>query len=175
METVTGVVLHDPILSFLSAIDLKWITHAVTYSGLLLGITSLCFYPFAFLLAVRSSVLVVVLRMVCRVVLPLDPPAGVIPLVDPIIQLPLAHPNLIRDLFFCWQTAVMTLFALTVEGRDLKLIFSVFTVMVSVLLLFQHAQYTISVVAAPCFVYAAYGVARVFTVGGSGPGVAGLH
>jgi len=89
--------------------------------------------------------------------------------------LPLAHPNLIRDLFFCWQTAAMTLFALTVEGRDLKLIFSVFGVIVSFLLLLQHAQYTISVVAAPCFVYAAYGISRSFTVGGSGPGVAGLR
>jgi len=175
VETGRGVVLDDPILPYLPALDLKWITYAVTYSGILLGIASLCFYPFAFLLAVRSSILVVVFRVLSLITLPLDPPAGMVPLVDPIMQLPFAYPNLTRDLFFSWQTAAMTLFALTVEGKDMKLIFSVFAVLVSLLLLLQHAQYTISVAAAPCFVYAAYGIAKAVTVGASGPGIPGTR
>jgi hypothetical protein len=167
VEGRAGAVLDDPFLRCLSAVDLKWITQSLTYSGLLLGIVSLCFHPYALLLVVRASVVMTAFRIICLFLLPLDPPAGVVPLVDPLIQLPFAHPTLTRDLFFSWQTAFMALFVFAVEGKDLKIIFVTCAFLVSILLLIQHVHYTIDVVAAPCFAYVAWGIARPFTVGGT--------
>ena len=58
----------------------------------------------------------------------------------------------------------MTLLAFVTQGRDMKIILAVFALIVSVLMLLQHAHYTIDIIAAPCFAYAACGLARWFTV-----------
>jgi hypothetical protein len=164
VETRSGIVLHDPFLSLFSPADFRWVIYSLFYSGMLLGIVSLCQYPYSFLLAMRAFIVVILLRIACLYLLPLDPPAGSIPLVDPLIQLPGVHPVLTRDLFFSWHTASLTLLVLTARWKDMKIIFTCAAVAVSVFLLLQHAQYTIDVVAAPCFAYVAYGIARWRTV-----------
>ena len=175
VEVRSAVALYDPLIAFLPALDLKWIVYSITYSALLLGVSMIAFHPLAFLLTLRAAVVVIVMRVVCLFALPLDPPVGIIPLVDPMIQLPFAYPTLTRDLFFSWHVTVMAMFAFTVPGKDLKIIFSTFGALIAALLLLQHAQYTISVVAAPCFAYAACGIAKPFTVGANGPGIPGTH
>lgn len=175
VEEGSGVVLLDPLLPYVPVLDLKWVIYAINYSGLLLGVISLVGQPLALLLTVRAAVVLAVLRGVCLFALPLDPPPGMIPLVDPMIQLPFEHPTLTRDLFFSWHVALMSLLAITVQGKDLRLIFCVFAGLLSILLLMQHAQYTISVIAAPCFAYAAYGMMKSSTVGAGGPGLTGFR
>jgi len=164
VETRGGSILGDPLLSLFSPIDLKWITFSLIYSGLLLGFVSLGLYPFDFLLAVRAFIVMMILRIACLFLLPLDPPVGIIPLVDPFIQLPGIRPVFTRDLFFSWHTAAMALFAFTAQWKDLKIIFSCTAGAVSALLVLQHAQYTIDVMAAPCFAYVAYGIAKWLTI-----------
>jgi hypothetical protein len=164
IETRTGLILHDPLLSLFSPTDLRWITFSLIYSGLLLGLVSLFLYPFSLLLALRAGIAVMLLRMVCLFLLPLDPPPGMIPFLDPFIQIPGAHPVFTRDLFFSWQIAVLAIFAFTAQWRDLKIIFSCVAVAVAVLLLLQHVHYTIDLVAAPCFAYVAYGLAKWLTI-----------
>jgi hypothetical protein len=164
VETRSGTTLGDPLLPLFPPIDLKWITYSLIYSGMLLGFVSLCLYPFDLLLAMRAFVVMMLLRITCLFLLPLDPPAGFIPLVDPFVQLPGIRPVFTRDLFFSWHTATMALFAFTAQWKDMKIIFSCTAGAVSALLLMQHAQYTIDVIAAPCFAYVAYGIAKWLTI-----------
>ena len=159
-----GVELHDPILRLFRPIGFKWITFSLIYSGIVLGFVSLLVSPFSLLLALRALSLIIILRAICLFLVPLDPPSDGIPLVDPLIRFPGIRPVLPRDLFFSWQTALMTLFALTARWRDMKIIFSGIAFVVSLLLLLQHSHYTIDLVVAPCLAYAAYGIAKQFTL-----------
>lgn len=164
VETRSGTTLGDPLLPLVPPIDLRWITFSLIYSGMLLGFVSLCLYPFDLLLAMRAFVVMMLLRITCLFLLPLDPPTGFIPLADPFIQLPGIRPVFTRNLFFSWPTATMALFAFTAQWKDMKIIFSCAAGAVSALLLLQHAQYTIDVIAAPCFAYVAYGIAKWLTI-----------
>jgi hypothetical protein len=163
-ETRTGVILNDPLLSLFSPVDLRWITYSFIYSGLLLGLASLSLYPFTLLLALRAFVAMTVLRMVCLFLLPLDPPSGMIPFLDPYMQIPGVPPVFTRDLFFSWQIAVMSIFVYTAQWRDMKIIFSAVGFVVAVLLLVQHVHYSIDLFGAPCFAYVAYGIAKWLTI-----------
>jgi hypothetical protein len=164
VETREGVTIFDPVVVAFSPIDFRWITLSLIYSGMLLGIISLFLEPYALLLAIRAFVVMIILRIVCLFLLPLKPPTDIIPLIDPVIQWPGTHPILTHDLFFSGHVAALALFALTAQWKDMKVIFSSAAVVVSILLLLQHTHYTIDVVAAPCFAYVAYGIAKWLTV-----------
>lgn len=165
VESRPGAIIEDPLLPLFAPANLRWITYSLIYAGMLLGVISLCFYPFALLLAIRAVVVLSVLRIISLLLLPLDPPPGALPLVDPFLTIPEVMPAFTRDLFFSWSTAMAALFAFTAQWKDMKIIFAVLSVVISALLLLQHAHYTIDVVAAPCFAYAACGLGRWMTVG----------
>lgn len=164
VETRNGVSIFDPVVSAFLPIDFRWITLSLIYSGTLLGIISLFLEPYTLLLTVRAFVVMIILRIICLFLLPLQPPPGIIPLIDPLIQWPGTHPILTRDLFFSGHVAALALFALTAQWKDMKIIFSSAAAVVSILLLLQHTHYTIDIVAAPCFAYVAYGIAKWLTV-----------
>jgi len=159
-----GAVIHDPVLGLFAPASLPWITFSLIYAGFLLGIVSLFVYPFSLLLALRALVLLMILRAVCQFFLPLDPPVDAIPLADPFIQMPGFRPVIARDLFFSWHTALLALLAFVTQWKDLKIILALLALIVSVLMLAQHAHYTIDLLVAPCFAYAAYGLAKWISV-----------
>jgi hypothetical protein len=159
-----GAVLEDPVLGLFPPASFAWVTFSLIYAGFLLGIASLVVHPFSFLLALRAAVIVIILRAVCQFFLPIDPPPDAIPLADPFIRIPGFRPVIARDLFFSWHTALLTLLVFVVQWRDLKIILVLLTLIVSVLMLVQHAHYTIDLLAAPCFAYAAYGLAKWISV-----------
>jgi len=159
-----GAILHDPLLDLFTPASFVWITFSLIYAGFLLGIVSLVVHPFSLLLALRAFVVLILLRAICQFFLPLDPPADAIPLADPFIRFPGFRPVLARDLFFSWHTAFLALLAFVTQWKDLKAVLSLLALIVSVLMLLQHAHYTIDLIAAPCFAYASYGLARSITV-----------
>jgi hypothetical protein len=159
-----GVVLHDPLLELFAPASFAWITFSLIYAGLLLGIVSLFVYPFSLLLALRALVVLIVLRAICQFFLPLDPPADAIPLADPFVQIPGFRPVIARDLFFSWHTALLALLAFVTQWKDLKIILALLALIVSALMLLQHAHYTIDLLVAPCFAYAAYGLAKWISI-----------
>jgi hypothetical protein len=159
-----GAVLHDSLLDLFAPASFAWITFSLIYAGFLLGIASLFAYPFSLLLALRALVVLIILRAVCQYFLPLDPPSDAIPLADPFLRIPGFRHVLARDLFFAWHTALLFLLAFVTMWRDLKIILALIALVVSALMLLQHAHYTIDLVAAPCFAYAAYGLAQLISV-----------
>jgi len=175
VERRSGVVFNDPLLALLPSVDVHWLVYALTYSALLLGFCMLSFRPFALLLFVRASIVLLVLRFFCLWLLPLNPPAGLVPLSDPILPWSFTGVVLTRALFFSWHTALPVMFLLTAGTKDMKIIFSFVAVVVSLLLLFQHSQYSISLLAAPCFSIVAIALARPVTTGSAEVNIAGNH
>jgi membrane-associated phospholipid phosphatase len=98
----------------------------------------------------------VVIRMVAMGVTPLDPPATMIPLIDPTVTYFGTGMTPTRDLFFSGHTATMLLLALTVPSAPWRTVFGVATAAVALSVLAQHAHYTVDVLAAPFFAYGAY-------------------
>jgi hypothetical protein len=158
-EARPGVRFPDPILALYTPIDCTWAAFLLIYSGILIGIGFLAWNPDELLLALQTYVIMVAFRIVAMFLLPLDPPALLIPLQDPFVQY-LGTGNLLtKDLFFSGHTSTLFLLFLTARGARLKIIFLVCTVGVAISVLLQHVHYSVDVFVAPFFAYAAYRMA----------------
>jgi hypothetical protein len=105
-------------------------------------------------------VLVCIARFITIILVPLDPPTGLIPLTDPLTGVFYGNALIIKDLFFSGHTATLTLVFLCLRKRNDKIIAFCAVVAVAVLLLVQHIHYTIDILAAPFITYACYRLAR---------------
>jgi hypothetical protein len=161
VENRPGVVLPDPVLALLAPRDVTWPVFTLIYVGILLAIFLLVRSPVRLLLGIQAYVAMALLRILVMWATPLDPPAGVIVLEDPLVQMfgGAARP-LTRDLFFSGHTSTMFLLFLAVPGRPARAFFLACTVGVGSLVLLQHVHYAVDVLAAPPFAYAAWRMAR---------------
>ncbi|HET6413265.1 MAG TPA: phosphatase PAP2-related protein [Anaeromyxobacter sp.] len=157
VEARPGAVLPDPILARLEPRDLTWITFSLIYAGLALGVISLVRHPRALAAGVRSYAVMVLFRMVMLAVMPLDPPAGMIPLQDPFVEHLGTHGQVLtRDLFFSGHTATMCIVTLSVRHPRLRWVLLACTIGVASCVVWQAVHYTVDVLAAPAFAYAAH-------------------
>ncbi len=161
VETRPGAVLADPVLALLPPRDATWPIFTLIYVGILLAVFLLVRSPVRLLLGVQAYVVMALLRILVMWATPLDPPAGMIVLEDPLVQLfgGAARP-LTRDLFFSGHTSTMFLLFLAVPGRPAKAFFLACTAGVGSLVLLQHVHYAVDVLAAPPFAYAAWRLVR---------------
>jgi len=92
---------------------------------------------------------------------PLDAPANLIPLVDPLTNFFYGKQYVTKDLFFSGHTSSVFIIFLGLEKRNDK-IFTLFSVIcIAVLLLVQHVHYSIDILAAPLAAYLCYRLARM--------------
>ena len=162
VERRPGAVLADPVLSLLAPRDVTWPVFTLIYVGILLAVFLLVRTPVRLLLGVQAYVVMALLRIVVMWATPLDPPAGMIVLEDPLVQVfGGAAAPLTRDLFFSGHTSTMFLLFLAVPGRSAKAFFLACTASVAFLVLVQHVHYAVDVLAAPAFAYAAWRIARM--------------
>ncbi len=162
VEDRPGAVLADPVLARLTPRDLTWLIFAVLYASIPLAVATLIGHPRDLLLGVRAYALMVLLRMVAMALTPLDPPPGTIPLLDPLVQrLGTAGRVLTRDLFFSGHTAPMSLLVFTARRPAIRALFAAAAVVVGGAVVWQAVHYTVDVVAAPVFAFAAYRLAAL--------------
>ena len=161
VEQRPGAVLADPVLALLAPRDVTWPIFTLIYVGLLLAVVRLVRTPVRLVLGVQAYVVMALLRILVMWATPLDPPAGMIVLEDPLVQVVGgASRPLTRDLFFSGHTSTMFLLFLAVPGRAAKAFFLACTASVAFLVLVQHVHYAVDVLAAPPFAYAAWRIAR---------------
>ena len=155
VESRRGVVLPDPILASFQARDFTVPIFIIIDGAILLGLVTLARYPRAFLLMLRSYTLLMLVRIAVMYTIPLEPPVGMILLVDPIYSV---GPGTVitRDLFFSGHTATMFLLFLTARRAWVRNIFLLCTLSMAVLLLWQHCHYSVDVFSAPFFAYTCY-------------------
>jgi membrane-associated phospholipid phosphatase len=158
VERRPGAVLSDPLLALFPAVDLTWITFLIIYAGLIGAIALLLRHPRHFLWALQTYSLTAVVRIVAMWLMPLDPPAGMIALKDPIVEFFGGGNTLTRDLFFSGHTSTLLIIALTLPGRRARVLFFAATAAVGICVILQHVHYSIDVFAA---VFFAYGCHRI--------------
>ncbi|MCW5898620.1 MAG: hypothetical protein KIT10_05065 [Flavobacteriales bacterium] len=157
-----GIIPPEPLLPRLPAMDVSVPLFIVLYGCIVSGLVLLVRHPQRLLRALRAYVVLLLLRMATMAAWPLEVPPGYLPLQDPVSTL--FYPGQVpfgRDLFFSGHTATMYLLFLAVPGPGWRWLFAMATVVVGLAVLFQHVHWTVDVVAAPVFAWAAWRIAAI--------------
>ncbi len=152
VEVRPGTLIDDPILRLFAPVDLTWLIFLLIYAGLAAGVALL--EPRQLVFGMQLYTLVVLTRMVAMYLVPLEPPAQMILLRDPLVEFFGDGRILTRDLFFSGHTATLFVLFLSSERRRIRFAFLLLTIIVAVALLMQHVHYTIDVVVAIIATYA---------------------
>lgn len=153
-EARKGIVIEKGWLGFQPPVDLSSKIFFATYGFSLLGLV-LCFRnPQLALRLVQAYALLSAFRCITLLLVPLDPPEGIIPLDDPLLRNSFyaGRPNL-KDLFFSGHTATLLLFAFLLEGKWWKGLFTLVALAVGVMVMLQRVHYVSDVIAAPVFAF----------------------
>ena len=153
-----GQRLADPLLALLPIHDVSAPTFTLIYGTIAATLIFLLPRPHLLLRALWAYLFLQWLRMATLWLLPLEPPAALLLLHDPVMDRIFAVTTqpIIRDLFFSGHTATMTLLALTGRGRAWHWALGLATAVVGVLVLVQRVHYSYDVLAAPLFAGLAY-------------------
>lgn len=163
VELRPGIILPDPLLELFPPVDISWFTFAVMYSSLIFGIISLAPYPKALIAAVISYIVMIYVRIPAMWSTPLEPPATILPLIDPVVSEIGVGRLMTKDLFFSGHTATILLIYLNSQNKIWKRIFLAATIIIAICVLVQHVHYTVDVIAAPFFGYCAFLIAKKIT------------
>ena len=163
IQSRPGFLLHDPVLDVLPSFNVSVYIFLLIYFTVGLGIFRAIQSPALFLLFLWSCLFLSLARIITMSLVPLDPPAGLVPLTDPILAPFYHHNQITKDLFFSGHTSSVFLIYLILRKKGEKIFALVATVLVGVLLLIQHIHYTIDVLIAPLFVYIVYVFAKRVT------------
>lgn len=151
-EQRTGVFLRDFILELLPATDLSLAIFIVMDTLLIISIAALLTRPDYFMIVLQAYVLLTLVRFITIFSVPLEAPEGIVILHDPITDRFFYQGAVItKDLFFSGHTSILMLMAFGMPFPRLKIILFIGATAVGIMLLIQHAHYTIDVLAAPVF------------------------
>ena len=152
-----GVVLDDPILKIITAVNLNIPIFALIYVSLIVGLITLAFTPEWLLIAIQTYSLTVIFRIILMYVTPLDVPHGSIDLEDPLVfVLGTGGLKLTRDLFFSGHTSTLFILSLTSRSKKLKYIFLISTILVGIFVMLQKVHYSVDVFVAPFVAYSSF-------------------
>jgi hypothetical protein len=151
-----GAVLNDWLLARIPPHDVSVLIFALIGAMALLILIRAINNPSIYITYCWTLIFVYIVRFVTLSLVALDPPTGMVPLVDPISSAFSGNAVITKDLFFSGHTATMVQIFLCLEKRTDKLIALIAAVAVACLLLVQHIHYTIDVLAAPVVVYPCY-------------------
>lgn len=155
-----GAVLNDWLLARIPPHDVSVLIFALIGAMALLILIRAVNNPSIYITYCWTLIFVYIVRFVTLSLVALDPPIGMVPLVDPISSAFSGSTVITKDLFFSGHTATMVQIFLCLEKRTDKIIAFIAAVTVACLLLVQHIHYTIDVLAAPMVVYPCYRLTR---------------
>ncbi|HZX58938.1 MAG TPA: phosphatase PAP2-related protein [Mucilaginibacter sp.] len=155
-----GAVLNDWLLARIPPHDVSVFIFGLIGAMALLILIRAVKDPSIYITYCWTLIFVYIVRFVTLSLVALDPPPGLVPLVDPISSFFSRTTVITKDLFFSGHTATMVQIYLCLEKRRDKLIALIAAIAVACLLLVQHIHYTIDVLAAPVVVYACYRLTR---------------
>ncbi len=150
IEARKGVVLNDVLLPYIRPMDLSVPIFITIWSTTLLFFFRGFFKPQIFINGVYCFCLLTIVRMISIYFTPLDPPATIIAIRDPLTSLGYGGKDVFitKDLFFSGHTSNILMLALCFEKKIDRLIGFVAALLVGTMVLFQHVHYTIDVLAA---------------------------
>lgn len=144
-----GRQLRNLWIEYLPAYDLSAAIFALIYISMAVTLVYTLNKPKLFLRWLAAMGIMYSIRCITLYFVPLEPPAGYIPLADPLVQW-LARDQEIagKDLFFSGHTAFLFICILVVRKRYLEIGLCVALIAVVVMLVFQHAHYFMDLAAA---------------------------
>ncbi len=162
-EGRSGVVLPDPFLELFEPRDFSTLTFGIIWVAILAAAIRLAGHPHRLLRTFQTYAYLALLRVTLMYFAPLDPPATIIPLRDPLVELfSTGEAPLTRDLFFSGHTATLFLLVLVQPAGRLRFLLALAMVAVAALTVWQHTHYLVDVLVAP---FLAYGCFRLAGLG----------
>jgi membrane-associated phospholipid phosphatase len=158
IEKREGMVLQDFVLERLPASDVSIPTFIIIWSVVLLVFYRIYHNPSIFLIVAYGFILMCLARILTISLLPLNPPAGIITLKDPIANIAYGGNGIFitKDLFYSGHTGNMFLFFLCLQHKWDKIIALSASFIVGILVMVQHIHYSIDVIGAFIFTYFIY-------------------
>jgi hypothetical protein len=160
IEKRNGILLQDPLLAWLPPHNVSLAIFVFIWAISLLCILRAAQDPYMFLTFVWAYWLLCLMRTLTITLIPLDPPIGLVGLVDPISNFFYGEKFVTKDLFFSGHTSAVFLIFLSLPGKIDKGLALITTVVVGGLLLVQHVHYTLDVLGAILFAWIAFWMAR---------------
>lgn len=166
IEQRNGVQINDVVLNAIHPTNVSLYIFSIIWLTALLTIVRAIQQPEIFITFLYAFFLLSISRVITISVIPLNPPHGLIPLVDPITNVFYGNTFITKDLFYSGHVGTQFLMFLCLKKRMDKLVTTLSTLCIAILVLIQHVHYTIDVIAAPIFVYGCFIVAKYFAVKG---------
>ncbi len=163
IENRNGLVFSDFILKKFAAHNVSIAVFFLIWSACLLLVIRIYRDPMMLLVMLWSYNSVTLLRMASISLISLNPPAGLIPLADPITNQFYGEHYITHDLFFSGHMTTVFLVFLCLKKKWDRTYTLFASILLGILLLVQHVHYTVDVLAAPLFTYFAYRLALKFT------------
>jgi hypothetical protein len=157
-----GVVLNDFVLAQVPPHNVSVAIFVIIWGMGLLILYRAVFKPDIYLHYVWALIVVCLVRMMTISFVALNPPAGLIPLTDPLTGIFYGESSITKDLFFSGHIATLTLIYLCLEKKTDKAFGLAAIIVVACLLVVQHIHYTVDILASPIITYACFRVTRYF-------------
>ncbi|MBK9293539.1 MAG: hypothetical protein IPM57_03705 [Oligoflexia bacterium] len=158
-DTRMGASFDDPILKLFNPIDLTWPIFIIEHSAVVVGIYIMLKTPHQFSRWGLSYIFLLIVRTLTLWLVPLEPPPQMILLIDPIISIFVGANTPVKDLFFSGHTATAFLLYLGLQGHKYAKLYLLITIAVGIMIILQHAHYSIDVLVAPPFALLVYSMA----------------
>ncbi|HTD98107.1 MAG TPA: phosphatase PAP2-related protein [Mucilaginibacter sp.] len=149
----TGPVLSDWVLSAIPPHNVSWAIFTVIWGIGFYALYRAMEKPTIYITYLWSFIFITILRVLAISMVPLNPPAGLIVLTDPLTAVFYGRSTITKDLFFSGHTSILFLIFLCLERKWDRILALVGTLIVVCLLLVQHVHYTIDIIAAPVIIY----------------------
>jgi membrane-associated phospholipid phosphatase len=162
-ESRLGFQLFDPVLMILPEFDLSRVIFITTYSSIALGLLFSFNSLQSAIAGLQAMFILLILRIICMSLVPLEPPIDIIPLQDDFLSGTFYDGRvLLKDLFFSGHTASIALLAFLIQDKGWSRIILMMSMIVGTMLIMQHVHYTLDVICAYMFAYLACSIG-VFT------------
>ncbi len=156
IEKRNGIQLHDVLLNYIKPVNVSLYIFIIIWSMGLLMFTRAMQQPEICITFLFSFFVFTVSRIITISIVPLNAPQHLIPLADPLTGIFYGQSFITKDLFYSGHAGTQFLMLLCFTKRSDKLLATVSTITVTILVLLQHVHYTIDVITAPFFTYACF-------------------
>ncbi|WP_377094494.1 phosphatase PAP2-related protein [Mucilaginibacter boryungensis] len=156
IEKRKGIQLDDIVLDHIPAHNVSVLIFAIIWGMGALALYRAAKQPAMYVTYVWAYSFITIVRFLTISLVKLDPPAGLIQLIDPLTGIFYGHAQITKDLFFSGHTATLCLIYLTIEKKVDKTIGFLAIIIVGCLLLVQHVHYTLDVLVAPVATFGIY-------------------
>lgn len=166
IEHHNGPVLQDWVLQQIPVQDVSLGIFLVIWATALLLVYRARFSPAIFMMFAYGYIFVSLSRMLSISLIPLNPPIGLIPLIDPLSNAFYGKTYITKDLFYSGHTSTIFLMFLCFRRWWDRLLALIGSLLVGGLLLVQHVHYTVDVLGAFALTYPLYWLAKRFALQG---------